>query len=245
MDQNVVTTEVTAAKTWLQKHERIIITALVLSAGSWFGNHYLNVKAANADETKQVAIEELNAQKARDVQLAGQVTQLNNQYLAVTAQLQQQNAQLASAMSNRTIVLQQQQAADKTMPLPDLGNRLATLAGFGTSEVTASTSGLTVTDTAARATVAKLEEVPVLTQNLKDETDVANNNQMQLNEANGLIAGLHNQVGSLTLTVADDDKACTATVNDVKAQANKSKVKWFKAGFVTGFLSGLFVGHRI
>lgn len=236
---------VTATETWLQKHERLVIVLIVLIAGLWATRWTLDYKAKKADQQYATAAQQLADQRQKDAAIEGQVSQLKAGYDAVVAQLSAENAQLAAAQRDRVVVLQQQQAADKTMPLPELGNRWAELAGFGSSDITASTNGLSVTDTAARATVTTLEQVPVLTQNLKDETTVAHNAQTQLTQANGLIAGLNDQVGSLKVTIADDDKACTAKVNDVKAQANKSKVKWFKIGFVSGFLSGVFAGHHI
>lgn len=229
-----VQAEVQTGLTWLQRHERIIMALIITVALLLGGNKYLNVVAARDQKQAVIAEKQLDEQKAKDAQLAAQVAQLGTQYQVVVSQLSAQNAQIAAAMNNRTVVLQQQQAADKTMPLPDLGKRWASLAGVPPTDIGASTSGLVVTDTAARATVDKLESVPVLTQNLKDETTIADNRQVELGKANNLITGLNTQVTNLNTTVTDEDKACTAKVEAVKSQANKDKRNWFVRGLAIG-----------
>lgn len=232
-------------QTWLQKHEKIIIVLLVLLAGSWLGNHWLNIKADDARQLANVAEQQLNNQKAKDVQLASQVSQLNTQYQNVVSQLSAQNAQLAAAVTSRTVVLQQQQATDKTMPLLDLGNRWAALAGIAPTELRESAAGITVSDTGARQTVEQLEQVPVLTKNLRDETTIADGREQEIDKANALVGGLTQQVSGLNLTISDDAKVCKAQIASVKADARKSKSKWFKVGVVVGFVGGLFIGHSI
>lgn len=238
MSTTPVTTEVTtaakSAESWMQKHERIVIVSLVLAAGSWFGNHWIDARADHDNAAAAAAAQQLNDQKAKDAQLAAQVTQLNTQYQGIVAQLSAQNAALASAMQNRTVVLQQQQATDRTLPLPDLGNRWTALAGLAPGDLTASPTGITVTDTGARQTVETLEQVPVLTANLKDETTIADNRQTELTKANTLISGLNNQVDGLHTTISDEEKSCKAQVTAVKAEARKDKKNWFLRGLAIG-----------
>lgn len=241
--EQTVKTDATAALTWLQKHERIIIVALVLLAGSWFGDHWLNNTADKDKQQATIAAQQLDEQKTKDTQLASQVSQLTTQYANVTAQLTAANEQLSSAMAQRVVVLHDQQAADKTMPLPDLGNRWAQLASIPPTDITASTAGITVSDTAARQTVEQLEKVPVLTANLQDETTEADNRQKELDNANSLIGGLNTQVSGLKLTITDEETSCKAQVTSANAQARKSKVKWFKVGFITGFVVGFAADH--
>jgi predicted negative regulator of RcsB-dependent stress response len=64
------------ALSWFQKHERIVITALVLTAGSWFGDHWLNVTAARDKQQAAIQVQQLDAQKTKDTALAQQVTTL-------------------------------------------------------------------------------------------------------------------------------------------------------------------------
>ena len=225
---------VAPALTWLQKHERIILVFLVLLAASWLGNHWLNNTAARDKQAATVAAQQLAGQVAKDAQLASQVTQLNTQYQTVIAQLTAQSAQLVAAQQNRTVVLEQQQATDKTMPLPDLGNRWAALIGVAPTELSASGTGITASSTASISTVEQLEQVPVLTQNLKDEATVADNRQQEVDKGTALVTGLNTQVTGLNLPISDDKKACVAEVASVKATARKGKLKSFLYGAGAG-----------
>jgi hypothetical protein len=207
---------------------------MVTLAIVFLGNKWLSKVAAN-DQAKAIAAQQvLTQQQATDRQLAIQVQQSTAQYQALITTLSQENAQLASAIQNRTVVLQQQQATDKTLTLPALGNRWSDLAQLQPGDLTATDSGITVTPQAARSTVVQLEQVPVLTQNLKDETAVANNRQTELTKANDLIGGLNQQVTGLNLTLTDKDKACKTEITSVKATSRKGKMQWFLRGLAVG-----------
>jgi multidrug efflux pump subunit AcrA (membrane-fusion protein) len=229
-----ITTEAQTGLTWLQKHERLFLALMVTLAIVFLGNKWLSKVAAN-DQAKAIAAQQvLTQQQATDRQLAIQVQQSTAQYQALITTLSQENAQLASAIQNRTVVLQQQQATDKTLTLPALGNRWSDLAQLQPGDLTATDSGITVTPQAARSTVVQLEQVPVLTQNLKDETAVANNRQTELTKANDLIGGLNQQVTGLNLTLTDKDKACKTEITSVKATSRKGKMQWFLRGLAVG-----------
>jgi multidrug efflux pump subunit AcrA (membrane-fusion protein) len=210
------------------------VVLTVTLATVFLGNKWLSKQAAN-DQAKAVAAQQiLTQQQAQDRQLADQVKQSTAQYQALITTLSQENAQLATAMQNRTVVLQQQQATDRTLPMPDLGNRWASLAQLSPGDLTATNSGIMVTPEAARATVVQLEQVPVLQQNLKDETAVADNRQTELSSADDLIGGLNQQVTGLNLTITDKDKACKTEITSVKATARKGKLSWFLKGLAVG-----------
>lgn len=237
-----VKSEAQAGLSWIQRHERILIVALVLGAGSWLGNHYLDNAAAaaklKADATQQV----LAQQVEKNAQLAQQSQAAAAQYQATLSAIAQQNAQLAAAMSNRTIVLQQQQAVDKTLPLPELGQRWSGLLGLAVGSLSANTGGITATPDAARATVAELEQVPVLQANLKDTQKQVQNGQEELSKANVLIGDQQAQVAGLNIEIKDQTKACDARVSSVKADAAKSKRNWFLRGAAVG---GAVVGYAL
>lgn len=226
--------DVIEAKTWLQKHERIILVFLILVAGSWFGNHWLNNTAAKDKLVATATAQQLNDQKDKNAQLSSQVATTAAQYQAMVSSLTQQNAQLASAMSNRTVVLKQQQTVDKTLPLPDLGDRWTTLAGLQPGDLTATQNGITVTDEGARATVTQLEQIPVLTQNLADSQTQVKDGLEELNKADSLIDGLDTQVSGLNVQITDQQTADAAALRSAKASARKSKLGWFLKGIGVG-----------
>jgi hypothetical protein len=233
------------AVSWLQRHERIVIVALVLLAGTYFGQKYLNVKAANDHDAAVVAVQALNDAKAQNTAFAAKIDQLNGQYQNLQVQLSQENIQLASTMANRVTILHEQQAAIKTMPLPDVAVRWSQLTNTQPAEITQTLTGLNVSDTAARATVSELERVPVLEANLKDEKSISDNKTTELNKANELIDGLHTQVTGLNTTIVAEENASKAELAAAKSAANKSKSKWFKVGFGLGFGLGFITGHKL
>lgn len=236
-------TETKAATSWLLLHERLIIT-LVLIAVSVFGvNKLLDHEYAKDKTASDAAALVLSNQQVENKALAAQVATTQQQYQQLTVQLSQQNAQIAQAMQSRTVVLQQQQATDQTIPMPDLGNRWLTLTGIKPSEMTATTQGVTVTPDAARTTVEQLESVPVLTADVASEKTENDNLSKELGSANDLSSDLTLQVAGLNTTLVDQTKACTTEEATLKAQARRSKLHWFGAGFGTGFVSGLVVGH--
>lgn len=243
--EQTVKADTTTALTWLQKHERIVIVFLVLLAGTWLGQKYLDVRANRDKQAATVAVQQLNDQKSQNAQLSTQVAQLNAQYTTLNAQLSAQNAQLIASMSNRVVVLHDQQQTDKALPLPDLGNRWADLAKIAPTDISETTAGITVDDAGARSTVSQLEQVPVLAENLKDTQEIAANSQKELDSANTLIDGLHSQVSGLNTEITDGQKACTAEIASTNATANKSKSKWFKIGLGIGFVAGLLTGTHI
>lgn len=245
MDDAQVITTIKNDLGWIQKHERILIVLMVLLAGVFCWNRYVNYAADHAHLVATVATQQLDEQKKANVQTANQVQQAAIVYQQTITALTQQNAQLATAISKRNQALTAQQGTDKTLPLPDLANRWQSIAGLQPGDLTATQSGIVVSDIAARTTVEQLDRIPVLESDLVDTQNIADNNQRELDKANGLIGGLNAQVVGLAKQTTDQDNACKAEVASVKADAQKSKMRWFKAGVVVGFVSGLFIGHKI
>jgi flagellar biogenesis protein FliO len=245
MDTNTVLTNMKGEWSWLQRHERMIIVILVLLAGSWGLQHFLNNQAAAAEARATIAEKALEAQKAVTAQNALQTAQVESQYLAMVDALTKQNASLAASVAARQGVLQQTQTQNKALPLPELGKKMQVLANIGDTDITASTAGITLNQLGAVAVVNTLEQVPVLLADNKDLSTIANNKQAEVDSANGLITTLHTQVDGLNLQITTGDTACKAEIASVKASARKGKLAWFKIGFVTGFLGGVFTGHSL
>jgi hypothetical protein len=142
------------------------------------------------------------------------------------------------------VVLHDQQQTDQSLPLPDLGSRWAQLAQIAPADISASTSGITVTPEGAHDTVSQLEQIPVLQANLKDTQTIADNKQDELTKANALLDSQTAQIAGLNTTITDEETSCKAQVASAKATANKAKSKWFKVGFVGGLVIGFVTGHK-
>jgi len=83
--------------------------------------------------------------------------------------------------------------------------------------------------------------LPVLQKQLSDETQVADNRSKALDSSQAIMVGLQSQVSGLQLQFTDQTKQCDARV----AVAKKSKWKYFKAGAVVGFVTGVLTGHYL
>jgi hypothetical protein len=94
-------------------------------------------------------------------------------------------------------------------------------------------------------TVQKLETLPALEANVKDQQSVISNKDSQIAGLNGVVTGLNGQVSGLGLQIVDAGKACDARVNEVKAEARKSKRNWLIRGLLAGAALGAYAALHI
>ena len=229
---------VNAAKTelsWLQRHERIVICALILGVGLWLGNKWLNYSAADTQSKAAIA-----AQQATDAKQAAQQANASAQQIAASYQetVRAQQAQitvLLNTIAQRDSQLKTDQSKIQTAPLTDVANQWQTAIG-GQGDISATANGVSVTDAGARKTVTQLLELPVVKANLADETKVAEARQIELNDANKNITALNTQVMALNNQIAADDKSCKAQISEVKAEDRKHSRNWFIGGLISGGL---------
>jgi len=211
--------------------------------GLWFGyGKYASIRAAHDDAVLKQATIVANQQAAQNAALAVQVTADKAQLQALTDKLTAQNQQLASANVALATALANRQKTDATLPPTDLALRWAQLTPtMPAGGVTVAQDGtMKVTQAGAVATTQQLEQVPTLKSELDNETAQKANDDQLLTSANKNIFDLNSQVTGLNKSIVDNDKQCQATVADVKAQAAKSKRRWFIIGYVAGFLTREF-----
>jgi hypothetical protein len=230
---------------FLKLHERLIIIVLCLLVGGFLIYKYLSHEASVADKKSLQADAVLAQQTTINNQLAVQVKQQEDTLTALVVQVSQENAQLVNAIQNRTQTTIVQQKADKTLPLPDLATRWENLAGLQSTDITATESGLSVSDAGSRLTVQALENVPTLTANLADSQNIIANKDQQITSLNEFQGTLQDQVKGLNTQIGDADKACKATVASVKADARKSKMKWFLTGIGIGIGGGVAIMAKL
>lgn len=228
---------------WLKLHERLIITLMILLALGWGFSRYADLAAARTEARATAAEQALAAAKITDAQNASTTAQVLAQYQAMISAQSAQIASLAAAAAQRQVVLKQNQVTDQTLALPELGNRLETLGNVPDGQVSTEGDSVKITHPGTVALVQTLETIPVLQADLKDETALAGAAQAAQRQGDTVIADQAKQITGLNTTLLDASNACKAQVSEVKAQARKSKVKWFKLGFITGFVSGLWAGH--
>ena len=229
----------TSLSTLFKAHERLIIVSLIIGASVFGFQKYADIRANDSSAKVQAAQAQVAAQKAADAQLATQVQQTTAQYQQMVQALSAQNTQLAATIAQRNTQLSQQQATDKTLPLPQLATRWAAEANFPASELQTNGATLVVTQDIVADTVEQLDSIPVLQANLKDTQTELVSTQAALSTANVLVGQQKQEISGLQQQNADQVKADNAEIANVKAQARKSRLKWFGAGLVTGFIGGL------
>lgn len=225
----------TTLKTFLKLHETLIIF-IVGFALIWFVSGRVEDILAAHDNAKLATTQAtLTAQTITNQQTAVIVAQQAADYKALATKLQAQDAALAQANVALTQALTKQQLANNSLTIPELQTRwtqLVPTAGLGTS------NGQTViSDAGAHATVNELEKVPVLTTELSNEKTSNANTSALLAASNGQVVTLNSQIGGLNLQLADSSKVCKAQIAVTKAEARKSKRRWFVVGFIAGFAS--------
>lgn len=224
----------TEARSWVQKHERILIIFLALAAGVFLYNKVIDREAAHDQLVANQAAQTLKAQEAKDTALAQAAAAQQQQYVALVQQLSQQNSALSAAMQNRTTVLQVQQKADATLPMPALGTRLGTLLGVGATDVVPTTSGLTLSPAASYRATESLEQLPVLTANLADSQTQNQNLTKELAASDALGATKDEQITNLKQTVTDTQVAGDKNLAACKATARRGKLHSFFYGIGVG-----------
>jgi len=226
-------------RTFLLDHERLIIVVLAIALCWWGYGKYADIRAAHDNATLQQQILVTNQQAAAAKAQAAQAAtdaqalqELQTKLAAQSAQIAQANATLAAALAAR-------QKTDATLPLPELAVRWDALVPSANPVATA--TGVQVSPAGAVATVQALETIPVLKSQLDNETTLKTNGDLLIGQQNKSIFDLTTQVGGLQKLGVDQQKQCTDEIAVVKAQAAKSKRRWFVIGYVAGFLSRQFI----
>jgi hypothetical protein len=235
----VTTPTENAALTWLQKHERLIVALVILAIGAWSLNRYFNHVDAKDKQVAAESQQQLERDKLQSQQFMQSAAVAATQFSATKASTTTQNAQLQKAVQVRTTQLITQTSADNKMTDPQLIARWEQLTKIPATDLTATSTGAVITTAGAEATVTMLEEVPTLTANSEAQAEIIQNDAKLVDASNVLIDKQTTEIAGLNTEIADEKKACTAEVTLVKAQARKSKLKWFGAGFIVGFVAGV------
>jgi hypothetical protein len=230
-------------RTFLLDHERLVIVVVAAIALWWGYGKYAQIRLDHDNAVLKQAQIVADSQKAANVQLAQQVSQDAAQLKALSDKLEAQNQQLANANIALATALSQRQKTDATLPPSDLAQRWAQLApNMPAGGVTVSPdNSMKVTQAGAVSTVQQLEKVPVLTQELANETTAKQNDDNLLVAANKNIFDLNGQVVGLNKLIVDNAAVCQDQIKVVKDEARKSKRRWFIIGYVAGFLSRQFL----
>ena len=219
---------------WLMKHERIVLVALVLIAGTFLGNKWLNYDGARKDAQVATLTAIVQQDKVSVQNLALEAQQAQATYQTTLDAITKENQALASANAQELASLAQRQTADRALPLPAVAQRIEVLVPGAANGITATTAGVVMNDVASHSVLTTLEEVPVLTDELKNETQVAVNTKSALDAASTVIVDKTAQIGGLTKELTDQQAHETAAVAAEKVKTKKAWRSGFKWGFAAG-----------
>ena len=229
-----IATQLHPISTYLKQHEKLVLAAIA-GLVLWVGiGHIEGIIAAHDSNTLAQAKVVAQAQAEKTAAIAAQVAQQAAQYQALATKLDAQNAALVAANTQLATALAQRQKTDAGLPPSELANRWAVLVPQAKPTVTA--TGIAVDTPSAIATVQALEQVPVLTAQVANQSKELSNAQALVTAEGDQVKTLNTEVGSLNLQLADNQKVCDARVKVVTDAARKSKRRWLYAGMVLGFI---------
>ena len=217
---------------YLKAHERLIL-ALVAAGVLFFAIGKVDTLIQHHDEANLKQAQTIAAvQSQKNAAIAAQVAADKAAFDALQAKLQAEDDALVQANVALATALTKQQKTDATLPPTDLVARWNAL--VPQAAVSVNNGQMTLPNAGAIATVQQLEIIPVQQEEITNEqTLVANGNALAVAQAKQ-VTDLTDQVTGLKLQSVDDAKVCQAQIAIVKADARKSKRRWFIAGFAAG-----------
>lgn len=227
---------------WLRAHHTVLFLVAGFGTILYIGNLWINRSYDSALAKNAAAQQVLQEQVAKNADLQKQQDARVQQYQAMLDSLTRQNQTLVSGILARNQAVQTQQKTDEALPLADLAVRQQTLAG--TTGITSTETGLVESPVAAVAVTQKLESLPALEQNVKDQQTVIGNKDSQIAGLNGVVDGLNGQVSGLKTTLTDQQTACKDQIKFEQAKARKSTIKWAKiSAAAASILTYVFLHH--
>ena len=213
-------------------HEKLIL-ALVAAGVLWVAIGKVDTLIQHHDDANLKQAQTIAAvQSQKDAAIAAQVAEDSAAFTALQAKMQAQATALEQANIALATVLTKQQKTDATLPPTDLVARWNAL--VPQAAVSVNNGQMTLPNAGAIATVQQLEIIPVQQEEITNEqTLVANGNALAVAQTKQ-VTDLTAQVTGLNLQLVDNTKVCNAQIAVVKADARRSKRRWFVAGFVAG-----------
>jgi hypothetical protein len=229
-----IVTQLHPISTYLKAHEHLLIV-LVLVVLSWFAlGKVQSVLAAHDNANLAQAKVTAAVQQEKNDALAKQIAQDKADYTALSTQVQARDAQLVQLQATLVTALARQQKVDATLPPTELvarWNKLVPQAG-----ATVTNGQVTLSDSGAVATVVALERAPELDKQLAASNEELINAKKLVAAEGTQITDLTTSVAGLRVQITDNQAVCQAQIAVVKAEARRSKRRWFYAGVVVGFI---------
>jgi hypothetical protein len=220
---------------YIKTHERLAL-AVLAGVALWLGIGKVDALLINHDRavTQQAQIV-AQAQQDKNDATAKLITQHDADTAALNAKLEARDAQLQQLQATLVTALAKQQQVDKTLTPTELTARWNTLVPEAGVSVT--NGQITLPGTGVVATVVELERVPVLQQQIASSNEELSNAQNLLAAEGQQVVDRDMLITGLKAKSEDDAKVCVAQVATAKAEARRSKRRWFYAGYVAGLVT--------
>jgi len=230
--------------TWIQRHERIILVAMILAVAAFGLNKWLDKSAMDASNKAAVAQQVAAVQHDADQKIATAVAQQTVLFNQEQRVREQEMASLVAAVASRDAA-STQRVVTVTLPktTPEAIADLNAVYPLPTP-LTIDQAGSIPTVDLQQFTVAKIKG-DTAQADLVDTRKELVTTTASLASATGLVGALQNQVTGLNAEIKDVTTAKDAEIKSVKASARKSKVGFFKFGFVIGYVAGVITGHYL
>ena len=233
---------------WMQRHERIIIVAMVLAVGAFGLNKWLDKSAMDAASKAAVAQQVAAVQHDADLKIAAAVAQQTALFNHEQEVREQEMASLVAAMASRDVASTNKvKNVLDPKPISDVLTDLSaayTKIDFDPTSITQDGKLSFALPVVQQFTAAKIERDTFAADliDTKKELDIASTG---LAQSTSLVGALQGQVTGLQTELKTQGAADAAVLKAEKAKARKSKLGWFKAGVAVGFVVGVFTGHYI
>jgi hypothetical protein len=235
-----VVTIVKADLSYIRHHIFLLTTVVILVFGSVYGVESLIASHDAANNAQWRAI--LQAQIVQTQAIADKLTSDEKTWAQQNAAQQAVIAQLTNSIIQRDKTTAVQVQHDTTLSAVEAAQRLSQQTKSQPGEVLAQGDNILLNLPISRQIVASLDQLPTLQLDLVDiqkqlisETTIATNLQNNVD-------GQQNLIASMKVQATDADRSCKADIATLKAQARKSKLKWFGLGVVVGLVSARFLG---
>jgi hypothetical protein len=181
----------------------------------------------------------LKNQESQTQALRNQLSEMTSENAVRDAQYQKTLAQLAQNIVQRDANAQVQKKVDNTLDAAATAQRIALQTKAAPPQVTVQGNNVVLDLPIARAIVSDLDTLPVVQGDLADTKKELVAQQGLSNDATQALAKANDLIDSQNLQIWDASKTCNAQITVLKAEARKSKLRWFGVGFIAGFITGV------
>lgn len=231
MTDSSLTTTIKNDLSWLKMHLILLAIVVILVFAGIFGVESL---IARHDDAAAAKYSQIAADTAKqNAAILAQVQAANTALLNTNQQLASQNQQFASALATRQI---------QEVQIPKQTASLTAMQIAVELQGTANGDNVSLTLPVAQNVLASVRLVPLLQ---KDKTDLqsAFDNQVQIaNNNEKLFENERQALVSEQGSHKADNEANAKQITKLKADARKSKLKWFGIGVIVGFIGRGFLG---